>query len=203
MPTIEGSYRFDDYGDLKDELIAGHVIVVNDTAVDSRTAGKSEVWRVLKAHAVLIVPVRDRSRTTAILLTHKDEPHDWSDDEVAFLRNAADRLETAYVRRREEEQQLVVNGEIAHRLKNTLSMVQAVATQTLRNDASAVALEAFTHRLQALGRGHEALTAGQWKAATLGELVSSVLEGLAFANAASSKDLRSISAPVLRSRHRC
>lgn len=177
MPPIEGDYRFDDYGDLRPALLDGQIIVINDTVADIRTAGVADGWQVLQARAVVIVPVRERDRTVAALLVHRNAPHAWTDDELAFLRNAADRLETANARRREEEQQDLVNGEIAHRLKNALAMVQAVATQTLRGDASQEGLEAFTHRLQALGRGHDALTAGRWKAATLNDVLASVLDG--------------------------
>ncbi|WP_076068279.1 GAF domain-containing protein [Sphingomonas montana] len=177
MPAIEGSYRFEEYGDLRQTLLDGNVIVMNDTATNSRTSAVANVWEALRACAVAIVPVRERNRTVAALLVHKDHPHVWTEDEMAFLRNAADRLETANARRRDEEQQALVNKEIAHRLKNALSMAQAIAMQTLRSDASPEGLDAFTQRLQALGRGHEALTAGRWKAAKLGDLVTGVIEG--------------------------
>ncbi|HXH15924.1 MAG TPA: GAF domain-containing protein [Sphingomonas sp.] len=177
MPPIAGDYRFDDYGNLRQALLDGQILVVNDTWIDARTAAETPAWQAVMARAVVLVPVRERDRAVAVLLIHKASPHAWTSDEVAFLRSAADRLETANARRREQEQQDVVNGEIAHRLKNALSMVQAVATQTLRGDASPEGLEAFTHRLQALGRGHEALTAGRWKAATLGDILGGVLDG--------------------------
>jgi two-component sensor histidine kinase len=153
------------------------VLVVNDTLVDTRTADVSAHWQALQTRAVVVVPVREQGQVVAALVVHKDQPHAWTDDELAFLRNAADRLETANARRREEEQQDLVNGEIAHRLKNALSMVQAVATQTLRGDASAEGLAAFTRRLQALGHGHDALTAGRWQAATLNDVLTGVLDG--------------------------
>ncbi|TCP97484.1 two-component sensor histidine kinase [Sphingomonas sp. PP-F2F-A104-K0414] len=179
MPSIEGEHRFSDYGELRAALLAGDVVVIDDTSTDRRTAADFAAWTSLRTHAVVIVPVRERDRTVAVLLIHKDSPYHWTDDEVGFLRSAADRLETANARRRDDEQQGLVNGEIAHRLKNALSMVQAVATQTLRGDASPEGLEAFTRRLQALGHGHDALTSGRWKAATLNDILGGVLDGAA------------------------
>ncbi len=179
MPSVEGEHRFSDYGELRGALLDGDVVVIDDTSTDARTAADSAVWASLRAHAVVIVPVRDRGRTVAVLLVHKDMPYRWTDDDVGFLRSAADRLEAANARRRDDEQQELVNGEIAHRLKNALSMVQAVATQTLRGDASPEGLEAFTRRLQALGHGHDALTSGRWKAATLIDILGGILDGAA------------------------
>ena len=75
--------------------------------------------------------------TTVVLIVQREKAYAWTEDEVALLRNAADRLEIAIARRRDEERQDVTNKEIAHRLKNSLAMTQAMASQTLRGDASA------------------------------------------------------------------
>ena len=182
MPPIEGDYRFDDYGRLRQYLVDGELLVVEDTQTDPRTADEAAGWLPLRTRAVVNVPVRERERTVAVLIVHKEAPHRWNEDELAFLRNAADRLEIAASRRREEEQQDVVNGEIAHRLKNALAMVQAVAMQTLRGDASTEGLESFARRLQALGTAHDALTAGRWKAATLNGVVGGVLDAAGVAD---------------------
>jgi PAS domain S-box-containing protein len=178
MPPIEGDYRFDDYGEVRELLTEGQVLAVEDCLADPRTAAQAAAWEQLDARAIVNVPVRERGRTSAVLIAHKRLPHAWNADELAFLRNAADRLENANARRREEEQQDVVNGEIAHRLKNSLAMVQAIASQTLRAQTSREALDGFTHRLQALGTAHDALTAGRWRTAVLGDMVTGVLDAI-------------------------
>ncbi|WP_010188019.1 GAF domain-containing protein [Sphingomonas sp. PAMC 26605] len=176
MPSIEGDYRFDDYGQMRPYLIRGEIFVVNDVLTDDRTANEASSWAELQARAVINVPVREHGRTTAVLIVHRDTPHSWNAGELSFLRNAADRLEIAIARKRDEERQDVVNGEIAHRLKNALAMAQAISNQTLRGDASPKGLEAFGHRLQALGMAHDALTADRWKGATLGDMLANVLD---------------------------
>jgi two-component sensor histidine kinase len=66
------------------------------------------------------------------------------------------------------EQQRLLNGELSHRLKNVLTIVQSIANQTLRD---AVTLEeasaAFSSRLASLGRATDVLTATSWEASDL------------------------------------
>jgi len=62
-------------------------------------------------------------------------------------------------RKTAEAAQRVLNQELAHRMKNTLAMVQAIATQTLRHartmDEGRIAIAA---KLQALARAQDILT---------------------------------------------
>lgn len=71
-----------------------------------------------------------------------------------------------------EERQRLLMQELAHRVKNTLAVVQAVASQTLRGDRSlADARQAFTARLLALAQAHDVLLQGSWSEADLRCLV--------------------------------
>ncbi len=75
-------------------------------------------------------------------------------------------------RRQAEERQRLLTDELAHRVKNTLAVVQSIARQTLRGDgAVAAGREAFTARLMALSTAHDVLTRGQWSDASLHALV--------------------------------
>ena len=71
-----------------------------------------------------------------------------------------------------EERQRLLMQELAHRVKNTLAMVQAIAAQTLSGSGSlADAREGFTARLLALSRAHDLLLQGSWTEASLRALV--------------------------------
>lgn len=78
-------------------------------------------------------------------------------------------------RREAEDQQLVLSGELQHRVKNTLAMVSAIAIQTLRGDDIADRRTAFTARLEALAHAHDLLTAKTWKSAPIQAVVESAL----------------------------
>lgn len=175
MPPIQGLYRFDDYGRLRETLLAGEALVITDILTDPRTSGDSAGWLALEARGVINVPVREDGRNVALMLVHFSKPHEWSSDEIHWLHNAADRLEVAIARRRADEFQAVINGEIAHRLRNTLAMVQAVARMTLRDALSRDEAHRFYDRLQALGRAHDLLHGDGQRAAHLGDLIASIL----------------------------
>jgi two-component sensor histidine kinase len=70
-----------------------------------------------------------------------------------------------------ERQQKLLLDELNHRVKNTLSTVQAIADQTLRTTADPASFrEAFEPRLMALSATHNLLTATNWKSADLGDV---------------------------------
>jgi two-component sensor histidine kinase len=66
-------------------------------------------------------------------------------------------------------------GELNHRVKNTLSTVQAIARQSLRSAADPIR-DAIESRLFALARSHDLLTKENWEGAALLELVKTALE---------------------------
>jgi len=76
-------------------------------------------------------------------------------------------------------QQLLMN-ELNHRLKNTLSTVQAIIARTLRGAASLdEAREALTARIMALSRAQNLLTCQSWEGTELSSVVREALEPFA------------------------
>ncbi|MBV8839347.1 MAG: PAS domain-containing protein [Alphaproteobacteria bacterium] len=71
-------------------------------------------------------------------------------------------------RARWEQRQRLLLGELTHRVKNTLAVVQAIAHQTLRSTKSPDDFaERLDGRLSALGKAHSLLVASEWKGADL------------------------------------
>ncbi|GJE01846.1 sensor histidine kinase [Methylobacterium isbiliense] len=94
-----------------------------------------------------------------------------------------------------EEQQILLMQELAHRVKNILAMVQAVATQTLRGATSLEeAATAFGGRLIALSHAHDILIQGSWAAADL----QNVVEGAADLHGGRGPDRFLIDGPAVR-----
>ncbi|MBV9114557.1 MAG: PAS domain-containing protein [Hyphomicrobiales bacterium] len=76
-----------------------------------------------------------------------------------------------------ENRQKLLLGELTHRVKNTLAVVQAIAHQSLRNSGSNKDfIERFEGRLSALAASHGLLVASDWKGADLGALARNQLE---------------------------
>jgi len=71
-------------------------------------------------------------------------------------------------RKRAEELQRLLIGELNHRVKNTLATVQSIANQTVRRAKSPAEFAAsFSGRIQALARTHELLTQNAWRGADI------------------------------------
>ncbi len=77
-------------------------------------------------------------------------------------------------RKRAEQQQQLLVGEIKHRIKNILATVQAIARQTLR-DIPAEQREAFIARLMALANAQDLLTLERWNSAAVHQVVDRAL----------------------------
>ncbi|GJD99266.1 PAS domain S-box protein [Methylobacterium isbiliense] len=140
---------------------------------------------------------RERVKTSIYAVINGDGEH-WS-DEYRFLRadgTYADILDRGYVlrngrggpvrmigamlditaRKRAEEHQRLLTSELQHRVKNTLTLVQAIASQTLRGATDVNEMrEAFAARLISLGRAHDILTQSSWTAAPIAEVVEGAL----------------------------
>jgi PAS domain S-box-containing protein len=74
-------------------------------------------------------------------------------------------------RKRAEEHQALLLRELAHRVKNTLAVVQSIAAQTRRFAAPEQFYDTLTGRLAALGTAHDLLTRSDWEGAALAEVV--------------------------------
>lgn len=74
-----------------------------------------------------------------------------------------------------DQERNFLNAELSHRMKNTLSMVLAIASQTLKDVSERNAVEAFTGRLHALSRAHDVLLRENWSSAEIADVMLSVL----------------------------
>ena len=180
--SIAGRHRLDEYGSLREPLVVGDPLVVWDALTDDRTLHKLESAMRVGVRSLVDMPVRDRGKTIAVFFVHSAHPRPWPAEEISFLRSAADRLEAGVARHRTEQQQLIVNGEIAHRLKNMLTMVQAIASQTLRSVTDREAVYAFERRLMALSAAHDALLQMSWTQADLQAVAATVIDAIGFSD---------------------
>jgi two-component sensor histidine kinase len=76
---------------------------------------------------------------------------------------------------RAEEHLRLMNNELQHRVKNTLAVVGAIASQTLRGTSNDAALKKFQDRLVAFASAHDSLTAEHWAAGGIHGVVDGAL----------------------------
>jgi PAS domain S-box-containing protein len=111
----------------------------------------------------------------------KDGKVSWVHKHVSLLRDGAGRpaniitLATNITERKQHEEQIdLLLREVNHRSKNLLSLVQAIAQQTV-NTRPDDFLPRFQARVQALAASHDILVGNKWKGADLHELARSQL----------------------------
>ena len=85
----------------------------------------------------------------------------------------------------------LMNDELGHRIKNSMSLVQAIASQTLRNVTDKAAVTSFNQRIVALSQAHDVLLQQSWSSAGMREVVAGALA------AHSQADRFNISGPVV------
>ncbi|SHI34675.1 PAS domain-containing sensor histidine kinase [Wenxinia saemankumensis] len=147
---------FDSFGEI---LLGNRHVAISDTRQDRRAQDRARL-DALGIRASLGVPMLKRGRVAALLFVADDRPRGWTDGEVAFLRSMLDRADAAIEQVRSERERDVLAGELAHRMKNVLTLAQVVVTQSLRGVPGIEDRQrAISGRLHALAAAQDALTA--------------------------------------------
>ena len=88
----------------------------------------------------------------------------------------------------EQAQSRMLIDELNHRVKNTLTTVQSIVSQGLRNASDPAEIrEAIESRLFALSRSHDLLTRENWESAGLLDIVNAALKPFGIANGRSER----------------
>lgn len=156
----------------------------------AHVAGKpwAEFWPKPDSHAAVLAALDDAragrtARFQAAIDLGDERDALWWDIVIAPMNGEDGRPERILTVSRDiteikqnEARQTLLMQELSHRVKNTLAMVQAVATQTLRNASSLEGVaEMLGARLLALAQAHDVLMQGSWSSADLHGLVASAV----------------------------
>ena len=159
------------------------VLAVTNAPQDERVCDNLAI-RDLVVIAYLGVPLnRPDGTVLGSLCAIDSKPREWQPDDITALQDLARivmdqiALRSEVSRRTEaERQQQLVIGELHHRVKNTLAMVQAMVGLSLRHATSLPAVrESIVERIGALARTHDQLVDQQWSSASLRDLLSTEL----------------------------
>ncbi len=124
---------------------------------------------------------RERAWSGELIHSAKDGTEMWIDSrmEVVDIDGRSLVLESnrdITERRRADETRELLIGELHHRVKNTLAIVQSLAKQTARNAKDIDQfLEAFEGRLRSIAAAHGILTESDWSGARLRDLIEAEL----------------------------
>lgn len=173
--SVVGSHQFRSFGSYIEQLKRGQTVVVTDVETDPRTAAGVEGLRRLQTRAFLNLPFMVRGTLDAVIFVLSAQVRDWNPEEIDLVRQVGTRAHGAIARARAEHEQHILNEELSHRMKNTLAIVQAIASQTLRQVSDRDAVNALTKRIGALSRAHDALLKTRWVSAALEDVARATL----------------------------
>jgi two-component sensor histidine kinase len=134
--------------------------------IDYVMAGKGATW-----HEDQLIPVTRHGRREDVWWTYGFGPID-VEGKVGGVLVVCKDVTSEHMAR---EALNLINEELKHRVKNTLTVLGAVATQTFRDASSKADLEKYQGRLASFGRAHDLLTAANWAAAPLQDVVKMAL----------------------------
>ena len=173
--SLQGVYPLSSFEATVDRLKVGVPLVVSD--VSTSTAIKSDVatYQAIDTRALIVIPLLRRGTLVGAMFVHNSAVRTWPKPEVDFVAAFADRAYAAIAKVEAEEQQRFLNLELSHRMKNSFSLVQAMASQTLKNAADKEAVAGFRQRLTALSKAHDILLQQNWASAGLRAVMKAVL----------------------------
>ena len=123
--------------------------------------------------------VEDGAWTGEVRQSSSDGREIWVDSRLELIRTGGNQfvVETnrdITERRKGDEVRNLLVGELNHRVKNTLAIVQSLAAQTGRTSSTIDQfINRFNGRIQSLSSAHHMLTEAHWSGASLRELVTS------------------------------
>lgn len=91
-----------DYGLYDQDLKRGEAVVIADVALDQRTGAFSESFKRRGIRSFVSVPIVEQSKLVALLYVGQGETRDWTEGDIAFIRDVAERVRAETERSRRE-----------------------------------------------------------------------------------------------------
>ena len=117
-------------------------------------------------------PIKSEGRIVAVLEFFSRNASEPDPDLMLTVRTVGEQVGRVLERRRTEEHLRLLVNELNHRVKNTLAIVQSIASQTLRGEGVGEGpRRAFENRLTALAAAHDLLSTENWESASLRQVI--------------------------------
>ncbi|WP_278376894.1 PAS domain-containing protein [Sphingobium yanoikuyae] len=102
ISSLAGVLQFRDYGSYIEDLKRGKDVIIADADLDPRSVEGADALKAISAQAVVNMPLTEQGGLVALLYLNHATARDWLDDEIAFVREVAERTRVATERRRAE-----------------------------------------------------------------------------------------------------
>ena len=119
IESLAGVLQFRDYGSYIDDLKRGELVACEDARTDPRTCETAAALEAISARAFINMPIVEAGAFVALLYLNHTEPRAWPPEEIAFVREVADRTRTAVERARAEAALRDLAASLEQRVKET------------------------------------------------------------------------------------
>jgi len=102
--SLDGFYDLQTFGTIFDDLRDGKAVVISDAMTDVRTRAHADQLRTIGAISIAKIPIREQGRLVAILFLHSSHPRHWTEQEIDFITDVAERMRETVERRRAERE---------------------------------------------------------------------------------------------------
>lgn len=96
--SLAGVLHFRDYGTYIENLKRGETAVISNAERDPRTAATADALKAISAQAFVNMPVTEQGGFVALLYLNHAAAREWRADELALVREVAERTRTAVAR---------------------------------------------------------------------------------------------------------
>ncbi|WP_428150289.1 PAS domain-containing protein [Brevundimonas sp.] len=100
VQSIAGVIHFRDFGSYVENLARGETVIFADAAHDPRVSDGGAALAGIRATSLINMPLMERGKVVALLFVNNATSREWSDDDVALVREVAERVRTASERAR-------------------------------------------------------------------------------------------------------
>jgi PAS domain S-box-containing protein len=102
IASLAGTLKLRDYGSFIDDLKVGRFMAVPDVECDPRTSQTAASLKERSAGAFVNVPIMENGRLVAVIFVNNVLANDWLDEDLALIKEIAERTRTASERLRSE-----------------------------------------------------------------------------------------------------
>ena len=100
VPSLAGVIHFRDFGSYIEDLTRGQTVIFADAAQDPRVEDGGAALAGIRATSLINMPLIERGKVVALLFVNNATPRAWSDEDIALVREVAERVRTASERAR-------------------------------------------------------------------------------------------------------
>jgi PAS domain S-box-containing protein len=117
VPDVVGVHRLRDFGCYVDDLKRGDMVAVVDARLDHRTREHANNLAGIGVRSLLNLPIFEQGRFVALYFVACVEPHEWSDEDIGFVRSVADRTRTVSERLRAQQALEALNATLEQQVE--------------------------------------------------------------------------------------